>query len=232
MYLIIGGDGRQYGPASAQQIRKWMAAGRANLDTQAKEEGSGDWKRLGDFEDFAAPLAPPPLLGSEPAGIAESPALASRGSRLGAFLIDQVIVLCCVLPFFVALPSDLLLSMAQSGNWGDWSAIEKLPGAVSGMAVSAVLIVAYVVVQALLLSIRGQTMGKWVARIAIVRFPDGSHAGFARAFLIRYLLMNLLYSVPSPIGAIIFLTDVMFIFNGPRHCLHDIIAGTQVVRVS
>ena len=33
MYTIIGGDGKEYGPVTAEQIRSWIAAGRANLET-------------------------------------------------------------------------------------------------------------------------------------------------------------------------------------------------------
>ena len=62
MYTIIGGDGAEYGPVSAAQIRAWIEAKRANLDTRAKAVGSDTWQRLGDFPDFAqAPTEPPPL---------------------------------------------------------------------------------------------------------------------------------------------------------------------------
>jgi hypothetical protein len=39
MFIIIGGDGREYGPATVEQIRAWIAAGRANLETPAKRMG-------------------------------------------------------------------------------------------------------------------------------------------------------------------------------------------------
>lgn len=52
--MIIGGDGKEYGPVSGDQIRAWMAAGRANLDTQAKAAGTDDWRRLAEFAEFSA----------------------------------------------------------------------------------------------------------------------------------------------------------------------------------
>jgi hypothetical protein len=65
VYIIIGGDGKEYGPVSADQVRAWIAAGRANLGTQAKEPGSDDWKSLGDFPEFQEKTvethSPPPL---------------------------------------------------------------------------------------------------------------------------------------------------------------------------
>lgn len=68
MYKIIGADGKEYGPASAEQLRQWIAEGRANAQTKAQAEGSGEWKMLGEFAEFAEalrpktpPLTPPPL---------------------------------------------------------------------------------------------------------------------------------------------------------------------------
>jgi hypothetical protein len=64
MFTIIGGDGKEYGPATADQIRSWIAAGRANLDTKAKAVGSEEWRRLGDYAEFSSP---PPLPSAAPA---------------------------------------------------------------------------------------------------------------------------------------------------------------------
>jgi len=66
IYRVIGADGRQYGPATAEQIREWIAAGRANHQTLAQAEGASEWKPLGTFAEFAQPpLGPalPPLVG-------------------------------------------------------------------------------------------------------------------------------------------------------------------------
>jgi hypothetical protein len=72
MFTIIGGDGKEYGPVSLQQLREWVAAGRANMDTQAKVAGTEEWRRLGDFPEFAtgATSVPPPLQSSSPIAVA------------------------------------------------------------------------------------------------------------------------------------------------------------------
>jgi hypothetical protein len=72
MFTILGGDGKEYGPASAEQLRGWIKAGRANLETQARSAGTDEWRRLGDFAEFSAPDAPPPL-GAAPALSAPAP---------------------------------------------------------------------------------------------------------------------------------------------------------------
>src|SRR5690242_1802041 len=109
MFTIIGGDGKEYGPANVEQLRAWIASGRANLDTKAKAVGSDEWRRLGDYAEFAdAGSIPPPI------GVAPSPAaapiaaadLADRGTRLGARAIDWAIAFVCVIPGSVILGSE------------------------------------------------------------------------------------------------------------------------------
>lgn len=53
MYKIIGGDGREYGPVSAEQIRQWVRENRANAETRACLQGSNEWKPLREFPEFA-----------------------------------------------------------------------------------------------------------------------------------------------------------------------------------
>ena len=64
MFTIIGADGREYGPVSADQVKAWVAAGRANGQTKAKLEGLADWKTLADHPEFAGlfGVQPPPTV--------------------------------------------------------------------------------------------------------------------------------------------------------------------------
>ena len=57
MYVIIGGDGKQYGPISAEDMRKWIAEGRLNAQTLAQAEGDIEWKQLSTFPEFATAFA-------------------------------------------------------------------------------------------------------------------------------------------------------------------------------
>jgi uncharacterized membrane protein len=54
MYTIIGGDGKEYGPVSADQVQAWIAGGRANLETKVKALGTDEWKRIADIPGLAA----------------------------------------------------------------------------------------------------------------------------------------------------------------------------------
>jgi hypothetical protein len=76
MYKIIGGDQKEYGPVTSDEVNAWILEGRANGQTQALAEGSSDWRPLASFPEFAAvlaakypPAAPPPLMESGDPGL-------------------------------------------------------------------------------------------------------------------------------------------------------------------
>jgi len=65
-YRIIGGDQKQYGPVSADELRQWIAEGRLSGDSLILSEGGAEWKPLAAFPEFAIALgsqtaARPPL---------------------------------------------------------------------------------------------------------------------------------------------------------------------------
>jgi TM2 domain-containing membrane protein YozV len=73
MYRIVGKDGQQYGPVTAEQLRGWIAENRANAQTLVQADGSQDWKPLGSFSEFAADLKPPAMSAAAPPTITLPP---------------------------------------------------------------------------------------------------------------------------------------------------------------
>ena len=57
MYKIIGGDQKEYGMISAEDMRKWIAEGRLNTQTLTKAEGDEEFRPLGGFPEFVDALA-------------------------------------------------------------------------------------------------------------------------------------------------------------------------------
>ncbi len=55
-YKIIGADQAQYGPVSAEQIRRWISERRVDAETRLQVEGGGEWKRLAEVPEFAEAL--------------------------------------------------------------------------------------------------------------------------------------------------------------------------------
>lgn len=82
MYRIIGVDGQQYGPVSAEQIRRWLGENRLNAQSLAQLEGTQDWKPLATFPEFATDVKVPPALNPAPA--VTSTAHPRAGSKIAA----------------------------------------------------------------------------------------------------------------------------------------------------
>jgi hypothetical protein len=63
MYKIIGADQKEYGPVSAEEMRRWIAEGRVNGQTLIQAEGQADWRPLSSYPELAALL---PAAGAAP----------------------------------------------------------------------------------------------------------------------------------------------------------------------
>jgi len=81
-YTIIGGDQKQYGPVSGEQLRQWFLEGRVNPQTQVKGEGDAAWRPLAAFAEFVDLLGGGGTAGVAPA--AAPPSFPSGGGREAA----------------------------------------------------------------------------------------------------------------------------------------------------
>jgi uncharacterized RDD family membrane protein YckC len=248
MFIIIGGDGKEYGPVTADQIRTWIKAGRANLDTKAKALGTDDWRRLGDYAEFSPPTDTPPVIpASSPiptppvaatTNVDTGLVMADRGTRFFARFIDWMIEFFCTIPGAVILAPEVLklVMSALEGNEPDLDQLDFRRVAI-GAAVILVARLALLGVQIWQLSTRGQSIGKRILRIRIVRIEDSSNPGFVHAWVMRELLI---FAIGFALGLIPFLgillqptfylVDWCLIFRDDQSCLHDIMAKTKVVK--
>ncbi len=155
----------------------------------------------------------------------EDTRLASRGSRFAAACIDGLIIGIPLSPAYVAAMPAILRAGGPRTTVAIWSAI-----AATGVWFYVGLGVALGVlaVTAVLVHRNGQTIGKKLLGIKDVR-KDGSRAGFARIFWLRYLV-NTLFTMLPVVGPLYALIDLMFIFGSARRCCHDYLADTLVVR--
>ncbi|MSU57262.1 MAG: DUF4339 domain-containing protein [Pedosphaera sp.] len=81
-YQIIGGDHKEYGPVTADEVREWIAEGRLSGQSLVKLEGTNEWKPLAMFPEFAAAPGPFP----EPPQLSTSGAPANPTSWTGLIL--------------------------------------------------------------------------------------------------------------------------------------------------
>lgn len=145
---------------------------------------------------------------SEEATSNQSTNLASRTDRLGAYLLDHLILSLFVLPSYIA--------------YAFWDDSTQPYAGVAFM----VCVVAFLSLNAHLLAKHSQTVGKRVLGIKIVR-RDQRKASFTRLFVFRTILVWLFIAIFHPWSFV----DVAFILREEHNCLHDDITDTMVIEV-
>lgn len=155
--------------------------------------------------------------------------LASAGSRLGAFLLECLFYLVPILLVAFLAIGLAIASEEPSLGVGEEQALSIL---IIVMPIFIIYMFIYLIINIVLLVKNGQTIGKKILGIKIVR--EGSHerAGFWRIFGLRYFVNGLCqgFSGLIPGGDFIyFVIDSCMVFRDDRQCLHDKIADTVVV---
>jgi uncharacterized RDD family membrane protein YckC len=142
--------------------------------------------------------------------------LADRGQRLGAAIVDGIIGMALATPMMFLL-----------GTFDYLRAGQPLPAWLTIVS-TGLGFVLFALVNGYFLKTNGQTIGKKVIGIKIVDMSNQLPT-LGRVLGLRYLPITLVTAVPI-LGQILPLIDVLFIFRKDRRCLHDLIAGTRVVR--
>jgi uncharacterized RDD family membrane protein YckC len=149
----------------------------------------------------------------EPTG----PALADRGTRFVAAFLDGIIGMVIGIPLLFVL--------------GEWDYVMKgqqppfrlvITGGVLG-------ILGFLLIHGYFLKTNGQTVGKKAQGIRIANLDD-TVPSFGRVIGMRYLPIWIVSFIPV-VGMFLPTLDILFIFRGDRRCIHDLIAGTKVVKV-
>jgi len=221
MFIIIGGDGKEYGPATTEQVRAWIRSGRANLETRAKAAGSDEWRRLGDFVEFSPESVLPPVLEVHDGDTV----VAERWQRFLGALVDGTLEALCWIPSSAVM----MRTMSEMISSNQFDPQELTDAFWNSIGRSLPYLAGLVILQAVLLTVRSQSVGNILLHTRIVRVSDGAPGGFLRAFLLRGCLARTIRQIPL-IGGIFWIVDTCFIFREDRRCLHDLIAGTRVIK--
>jgi len=106
MYKILGTDQKEYGPAGADEIRQWIAEGRANAQTRVLAEGGAEWRPLGTFPEFTAALAAVPTAPTLAPASTTGSSLTGKtnGLAIAGFVLGLFSLICCFIgPLFSIL---------------------------------------------------------------------------------------------------------------------------------
>ncbi len=148
---------------------------------------------------------------------ADSYVLASRWSRICAWMIDSFIGSALVLPM-----------MYLTGWWdaamaGELSLLDNVLLGASGL-------LTYCIVNGHLLATRGQSIGKYILEIRIVGVDTNEILPLWRLLALRYLPGVVVAAIPV-LGSAFGIVNGLFFFRRDKRCVHDWIAGTRVIRV-
>ena len=143
--------------------------------------------------------------------------LASKTDRFFAVLIDSVIGAIWAIPFWM-----------YTGMWEMLRNHQKASLTLT-MASATYGFIFFVIVHGYFLKQQGQTIGKKMIGIRIADM-NGDIPSINTLIFKRYLPITVIPVIPI-FGGIFSIVDIGMIFKKDRRCLHDLIAGTQVLKI-
>ena len=165
---------------------------------------------------YAAPTSDPIAPQTEQPGSK----LAPLGDRFLGAIIDGLIGAAVGIPIWAGL--------YFLGTYSSFSEIGTISLWIT-LLVGILHFVLYMAVQWMPLQATGQTIGKKVAKTRIATM-NGDKPTMTDLVFKRYAFSNLISMIPFA-GGIIVWVDILMIFKTDRRCLHDLIAGTQVLSI-
>ena len=147
--------------------------------------------------------------------------LATPSSRLGAQIIDNLLLAAAALPGGIV--GAILGSSFHYGSGGKDESIGVMTMALAGL--TGLLLYIY---QCQLIAVTGQSLGQRWSDVRIV-LENGEPPGFWRGVVLRSWVLFALRVIPG-LGYIVGLVDSLMVFSEGRRCLHDRIAGTRVLK--
>lgn len=146
--------------------------------------------------------------------------LSSRGKRFVGRLIDNIITALGTIPAFAMLMSN--------PAWQRHLPHDELPPEFwlwAGGGALAINIIPW-----WLIATSGQSIGKKLLGMRIVRYGDNTLPGFSRGVFVREWVVAAIANLPV-VGGLFGLADALTIFGQERRCIHDFMADTKVVDV-
>lgn len=246
-YHLARGE-EQLGTFSDLEVSSGLRNGQFLRSDLCWTDGMQEWMTLGDHlkelgvdvevvEASAPPAAPPLPREDARQDNSVEQETATRGQRLAAWFIDVMMVMIPSLIMLATLMDEAFTNELRSLQQDPQAAMQALQRQIDKVIASGnptllalnwfmnILMIANVV----MLTVRGQTVGKLLIGIHIVRFSDGARAGFLKAVLLRGMLFGILAFLPV-VGPFLLISDSLMIFRKDRRCLHDLVADTKVVR--
>ncbi|MEO7296965.1 MAG: RDD family protein [Verrucomicrobiota bacterium] len=214
-YKIIGGDGREYGPVTLDELKGWVRDGRVGRQTQILRSDMGSWLPAAQFAELQTEIAvlQPALTGVEgdfePVGF---------WPRLGATVVDRILLYLVFFAIARMMGWPMNLRSEQTANVHRFEDLIPLLAVLAKQA--GVSLTIHMIYEVLMTGKFGATLGKMIIGARIVRL-DNSKLGYKYAFY-RFL--------GKILSDLIFYIGYIFIaFREDKRALHDLLAKTRVI---
>lgn len=163
-----------------------------------------------ELNPYQTPSAAPSLPEQDSAGVYD---LATRGERFIGALLDTLII------FVIAVGAGVFIGLFPE------SILSLIPEKFYDFLGLPIMLLANIVP----LATRGQTLGKMILGTKIMTLADHKPPLW-RLLLLRYFPQWIIAFLPAGLSALS-LVNVLFIFRQDHRCLHDLLAGTKVVKI-
>ncbi|MCP3850530.1 MAG: RDD family protein [Gammaproteobacteria bacterium] len=151
-------------------------------------------------------------------GKSDNDNLATRWARLWGSLIDGIIAMAVIFPVMY------ITGFWEKAMTGDVPILDTVLHGIFGFIV-------FIVLHGYLLFKYGQTIGKRLVGTRIVSASSNEVLPLSKVIIFRYLPISIAANIPA-IGQFLIAINYLFVFRKNKRCLHDLIAGTKVVKAS
>lgn len=219
-FKIIGGDGREYGPVTLEELRQWCTDGRVGPGTQIWQPDESRWRPAATVDQLKWDLPTPPPVQTSRAAAPAAVRAAGFWIRLAAYLVDFLIL--GMLVSLVTLPWADALEQIQK------AAFAELKSSAPNLSVIEhfwIVFLAIKIPASFLYFVGfngawGATPGKLALGLKILTL-EGTPLGYRRAFL-RHCA-EWVTCLTFGIGFL------MVALSPEKRALHDLMARTRVV---
>ena len=215
MDIYIAKGGQQTGPFTEDQLKSMIQSGMANLSDQAWHQDLTEWTPLHRILKLSPPIPsvqPPPFRPSSAAPVtppvAHSGEPASFGIRVGAYIIDFIVV--GIGAFVAGFVVGAVFLSGGNASADEVETVGNLVGLLTGWLYFALMES----------SPKQATVGKLACGLVVTDL-SGQRINFGKASG-RYFAM-----IPSAL--ILGIGFLMCLWTQRKQCLHDIMAGCLVV---
>ncbi len=156
-------------------------------------------------------------------GTGGSVELASPGARLGARVLDWIIMIVA----FIILS---IIGIASAVGVGSTSEDEAALSFGAILAIALLFALVGIVYEVTMIAVRGQTLGKMATNIRVVRADNGLVPGWGKS-IGRWIIPAAVALIPLIGGLLALLVYISLTWDRARQGWHDKAAATLVIRV-